>query len=78
MRQTAQRSLAQEQLTVSSCVLSTNYAMDIGNLPPLLREKKELWALGIEGSANKVGVGIVHYRCRTDAARMSSRCTAVI
>ena len=35
--------------------------MDIGNLPPLL-EKNVVIALGIEGSANKIGVGIVIYR----------------
>ena len=32
---------------------------DIGNLPPLIDRK--LIAIGIEGSANKVGVGIVRY-----------------
>ena len=35
--------------------------MEIGNLPPLL-EKDYILALGIEGSANKIGVGIVRYR----------------
>ena len=34
--------------------------MDIGNLPTLL-QKDVVIALGIEGSANKVGVGIVRY-----------------
>lgn len=34
--------------------------MDIGNLPPIIT-KQRLIALGIEGSANKVGVGIVCY-----------------
>jgi N6-L-threonylcarbamoyladenine synthase len=33
--------------------------MDLGNLP--LLNKGEVYALGIEGSANKVGVGIVRY-----------------
>ncbi len=35
--------------------------MDIGNLSPKL-DKKYILALGIEGSANKIGVGIVRYR----------------
>ena len=35
--------------------------MDIGNLP-LLLEKPVVIALGIEGSANKIGVGVVRYR----------------
>jgi N6-L-threonylcarbamoyladenine synthase len=35
--------------------------MDIGNLPPLV-EKDELIALGIEGSANKIGIGIIRYK----------------
>jgi N6-L-threonylcarbamoyladenine synthase len=34
---------------------------NIGNLPPLL-DRAEVLALGIEGSANKIGVGIVRYR----------------
>ena len=34
--------------------------MDIGNLPHLL-EKPVVVAIGIEGSANKIGVGIVRY-----------------
>ena len=34
--------------------------MDIGNLPPLL-QKVVVVALGIEGSANKIGVGIIRY-----------------
>jgi hypothetical protein len=34
--------------------------MDIGNVPILL-DKNVVIALGIEGSANKVGVGIVKY-----------------
>ena len=34
---------------------------EIGNLKPAL-EKEFLLALGIEGSANKIGVGIVRYR----------------
>ncbi len=34
--------------------------MDIGNLPPLL-DRPRVLALGIEGSANKVGVGVVLY-----------------
>ena len=34
--------------------------MDIGNLPPL-NGKEVVYALGIEGSANKIGVGIVRY-----------------
>ena len=34
--------------------------MDIGNLPPLL-DKDVIIALGIEGSANKIGVGILKY-----------------
>jgi len=34
--------------------------MDIGNLSPLL-DKDTVIALGIEGSANKIGVGIVRY-----------------
>jgi len=33
---------------------------EIGNLSPLL-EKDVIYALGIEGSANKVGVGLVKY-----------------
>lgn len=32
--------------------------MNIGNVPPLLK-KERVVALGIEGSANKIGVGIV-------------------
>jgi len=36
------------------------FTMDIGNLPTLL-QKDVVIALGIEGSANKVGVGIVRY-----------------
>jgi N6-L-threonylcarbamoyladenine synthase len=35
--------------------------MEIGNLPPLLN-KERVFALGIEGSANKIGVGIVVYQ----------------
>ena len=35
--------------------------MDIGNLPPI-NNKDVVIALGIEGSANKIGVGIVIYR----------------
>lgn len=35
--------------------------MEIGNLPPL-NGKEVVVALGIEGSANKIGVGIVIYR----------------
>jgi N6-L-threonylcarbamoyladenine synthase len=35
--------------------------MEIGNLAPLL-DKDFVLALGIEGSANKVGVGVVRYR----------------
>jgi N6-L-threonylcarbamoyladenine synthase len=34
---------------------------NIGNLPPTLN-RAEVLALGIEGSANKIGVGIVRYR----------------
>ena len=34
--------------------------MDIGNLPTIL-QKDVVIAIGIEGSANKVGVGIVKY-----------------
>lgn len=34
--------------------------MNIGNLPPLLA-KAHVIALGIEGSANKIGVGIVRF-----------------
>jgi N6-L-threonylcarbamoyladenine synthase len=33
---------------------------DIGNLPPVL-VKPTMVALGIEGSANKIGVGIIRY-----------------
>jgi len=35
--------------------------MDIGNLPVLL-ERSELIAVGIEGSANKVGVGVLRFK----------------
>lgn len=35
--------------------------MDIGNLPPV-NGKDVVIALGIEGSANKIGVGVVIYR----------------
>jgi N6-L-threonylcarbamoyladenine synthase len=35
--------------------------MDIGNSPPLLG-KTNIIALGIEGSANKIGVGIIRYK----------------
>jgi N6-L-threonylcarbamoyladenine synthase len=35
--------------------------MDIGNLPPLL-QKEVVIAIGIEGSANKIGAGIVRYK----------------
>jgi N6-L-threonylcarbamoyladenine synthase len=35
--------------------------MDIGNLPPLLG-KNHIIAIGIEGSANKIGVGIIRYK----------------
>jgi N6-L-threonylcarbamoyladenine synthase len=35
--------------------------MDIGNVPVLL-QKDVVIAIGIEGSANKVGVGIVRYK----------------
>ena len=35
--------------------------MDIGNLPPTL-QLDEVIALGIEGSANKIGVGVVRYQ----------------
>lgn len=34
--------------------------MDIGNLPPLL-QKDNIIAIGLEGSANKIGVGIIQY-----------------
>jgi N6-L-threonylcarbamoyladenine synthase len=34
--------------------------MDIGNLPPL-DGRERLIVIGIEGSANKIGVGIVKY-----------------
>ena len=34
--------------------------MDIGNLEPIL--KRDLVCIGIEGSANKVGVGVLRYR----------------
>ncbi len=34
--------------------------MDIGNLPPIIN-KDVIIAIGIEGSANKIGVGIVKY-----------------
>jgi N6-L-threonylcarbamoyladenine synthase len=34
--------------------------MDIGNLPPL-NGKETIIAIGIEGSANKIGIGIVRY-----------------
>ena len=34
--------------------------MDIGNLPPVV-EKSRIIALGIEGSANKIGVGVILY-----------------
>lgn len=33
-------------------------ALNIGNLPPL-RDKSPCICLGIEGSANKVGVGVL-------------------
>lgn len=36
------------------------FRMDIGNLPPL-NGKSHIIAIGIEGSANKIGVGIVRY-----------------
>jgi N6-L-threonylcarbamoyladenine synthase len=39
--------------------------MNIGNLPPLNQGKKDFYALGIEGSANKIGVGIVCYEHQT-------------
>jgi N6-L-threonylcarbamoyladenine synthase len=35
--------------------------MNIGNLPPTV-DREVILALGIEGSANKIGVGIVRYR----------------
>ena len=35
--------------------------MNIGNLKPLLQQENVI-AIGIEGSANKIGVGIVRYR----------------
>ena len=41
--------------------------MELGNLPPVL-VADEIYALGIEGSANKIGVGVVRYRRRTPAA----------
>lgn len=39
--------------------------MDIGNLPTLLK-KDVVIALGIEGSANKIGVGIIRYTASDD------------
>lgn len=35
--------------------------MEIGNFPPVL-DKDVVIALGIEGSANKIGVGLIRYR----------------
>jgi CTP:phosphocholine cytidylyltransferase-like protein len=35
----------------------------IGNLPPLL-QKERIIAIGIEGSANKIGIGIVYFKLR--------------
>ena len=35
--------------------------MDIGNLPLLIDDKDVVISVGIEGSANKIGVGIVRY-----------------
>ena len=39
--------------------------MDIGNLPPLLK-KEIVIALGIEGSANKIGVGKQYVEIATE------------
>jgi N6-L-threonylcarbamoyladenine synthase len=36
--------------------------MDIGNLPPIPGRDGDCLALGIEGSANKIGVGVLQYK----------------
>ena len=41
----------------------------LGNLPPMIVKSengKPLIAIGIEGSANKVGVGVVRYTAEND------------
>lgn len=41
--------------------------MNIGNLPPTL-DSELIYALGIEGSANKIGVGVVRYMKKGSAS----------
>lgn len=49
----------------TSCGKKEINKMNIGNLPPLL-DKEVVVALGIEGSANKIGVGIIRYTRESD------------